>query len=46
MYSCQFKVYDQLKNIIADTGEIIHNSLNDESPEGGWYKASETFDLI
>ena len=50
MYSCQFKVYDQNKNIIADTGEIIHNSLNDEAPkvevDGRWYKASEQFDLI
>jgi hypothetical protein len=46
MYSCQFKVYDQLKNIIVDTGEIIHNSLNDEIPLDGWYKASEVFDLI
>lgn len=50
MYSCQFKVYDQNKNIIADTGEIIHNSLNDEVPkeeaDGRWYKASEQFDLI
>ena len=33
MYSCRFKVYDQNKNIIADTGEIIHNSLNDEVPK-------------
>ena len=50
MYSCQFKVYDQNKNLIADTGEIIHNSLNDETPkveaDGRWYKASEQFDLI
>lgn len=50
MYSCQFKVYDQNKNVIADTGEIIHNSLNDEAPkveaDGRWYKASEQFDLI
>lgn len=50
MYSCQFKVYDQNKNIIADTGEIIHNSLNDEVPkvegDGRWYRASEQFDLI
>ena len=45
MYSCRFKVYDQNKNIIADTGEIIHNSLNDEVPkvevDGRWYSASE-----
>lgn len=50
MYSCRFKVYDQNKNIIADTGEIIHNSLNDEVPkvegDGRWYSASEQFDLI
>ena len=50
MYSCRFKVYDQNKNIIADTGEIIHNSLNDEVPkveeDGRWYRASEQFDLI
>lgn len=50
MYSCQFKVYDQNKNIITDTGEIIHNSLNDEIPkvegDGRWYSASEQFDLI
>jgi hypothetical protein len=46
MYSCQFKVYDQSKNVIVDTGEIIHNSLNDEIPLDGWSKASEAFDLI
>lgn len=50
MYSCRFKVYDQNKNIIVDTGEIIHNSLNDEVPkvevDGRWYSASEQFDLI
>lgn len=46
MYSCQFKVYDQNKNIIADTGEIIHNSLNDEAPVNGTFSASEQFDLI
>ena len=50
MYSCRFKVYDQNKNIIEDTGEIIHNSLNDEVPkvevDGRWYSASEQFDLI
>ena len=50
MYSCRFKIYDQNKNIIADTGEIIHNSLNDEVPkvevDGRWYSASEQFDLI
>ena len=50
MYSCQFKVYDQNKNIIEDSGEIIHNSLNDEAPAQEsssvwWYKASEQFDL-
>lgn len=47
MYSCQFKVYDQTNNIIKDTGEIIHNSLNDApSDKEGVYTMLETFDLI
>ena len=51
MYSCQFKVYDQNKKVIADTGEIIHNSLNDEPPiknnnSALMYQASEKYDLI
>ena len=47
MYSCQFKVYDQNNNIIKDTGEIIHNSLNNMPPDKeGNYTMTETFDLI
>lgn len=45
MYSCQFKVYDQDKNLFLDTGEIIHNSLNDEAPKSGVYEATEAYTL-
>ena len=45
MYSCQFKVYDQNGNIIEDTGEIIHNSLNDENTNNGTYTMLETYNL-
>ena len=45
MYSCQFIVYDQNDNIIQDSGEIIHNSLDDEQASLGKYKASQQFNL-
>lgn len=46
MYSCEFKVYDQNKEIIIDTGEIIHNSLEDAAASNNTFTASEQFDLI
>lgn len=49
MYSCQFKVYDRHMNLLKNTEEIIHNSLNDLPPQkiGGknQYTASEVFDF-
>lgn len=54
MYSCQFKVFNQNDELIQDSGEIIHNSLNDEAAEkieildtiSYKYKAYEQFDLV
>lgn len=33
LYSSKFKIYDNNKNLIRETDDIIHNSLNDEGPE-------------
>lgn len=41
LYSSRFKVYDEDGNIIRDTGEILHNTLNDSLP----YESTEEFKL-
>lgn len=46
MYSCQFIVYNQKKEVLLDTGEIIHNSLEDESSTEASFFASEQYNLI
>lgn len=41
LYSSRFKVYDENGVIIRDTGEILHNTLNDSVP----YESTEEFKL-
>lgn len=41
LYSSRFKVYDEDGNIIRDTGEKLHNTLNDSVP----YESTEEFKL-
>ena len=41
LYSSRFKVYDENGVIISDTGEILHNTLNDSVP----YESTEEFKL-
>lgn len=42
LYSSRFKVYDQNKNLIADSGDILHNTQLDDSDKNEQY---ETFNL-
>lgn len=50
MYSSKFKIYDASKNLIRETSEKIHNSLNDDAPtivSGKWlYTATEKYDWV
>lgn len=39
LYSSRFKLYDENGNIIKDTGDILHSSMNDTLP----YEATESF---
>lgn len=41
MYSCRFKLLDEDENIIEDSGDIIHNTMNDDLR----YESHEVFTI-